>query len=181
MLTLPPFLIDTARYEESIDGWVRQVLCIYGLGEWSFGWDRAVRRLGICYPTKKRIALSRPFVARYLDRPDEIRDTILHEIAHALAWVRYGRRQAHGCVWKAICREIGARPQATVHLTPAKEVPYKYALRDKADGAIYGGYYRRPRLAKRLASIFIKGHPETKGRLEVVPWQQEFSITSLKG
>jgi predicted SprT family Zn-dependent metalloprotease len=37
---------------------------------------------------------------------DEIRDVILHEIAHALA----GHKAGHGPVWKAAARKVGAKP-----------------------------------------------------------------------
>jgi hypothetical protein len=38
---------------------------------------------------------------------EEIVDTILHEIAHALVGPRHG----HDTVWKAKCTDIGARPE----------------------------------------------------------------------
>ena len=38
--------------------------------------------------TEKTIGISRPLCALHSD--DEVRDTILHEVAHALAWKRYG-------------------------------------------------------------------------------------------
>ena len=38
--------------------------------------------------------------------PEEVRDTILHEIAHALVGPGHG----HDAVWKRQCIEIGARP-----------------------------------------------------------------------
>ena len=41
----------------------------------------------------------------------EIRDTILHEIAHALA----GPEARHGARWKAIARRIDATPRANVY------------------------------------------------------------------
>ena len=55
----------------------------HGLSHWEFGFDRAKRRFGACNFSKKRISLS-----KYLTEVNEIeqvRDTILHEIAHALA------------------------------------------------------------------------------------------------
>src|SRR5262249_31162680 len=38
---------------------------------------------------------------------ETIRDTLLHEIAHALA----GRDAGHGPLWKAMCRRAGAKPE----------------------------------------------------------------------
>ena len=69
-----------------------------GLADWQFGWDRAKRRLGVCRLLEK--ALRFPFTSSAPTwRPlHEIRDTILHEIAHALAWTRHGER-THGPRW----------------------------------------------------------------------------------
>ena len=51
--------------------------------EWSFGFDRSKVRFGKCDYRRKRISLS----SHLVDLNDEysVRDTILHEIAHALA------------------------------------------------------------------------------------------------
>ncbi|MFR0850186.1 SprT-like domain-containing protein [Akkermansia sp.] len=43
--------------------------------------------------------------------PHEVRSSILHEIAHALAWMSHGGR-FHVRKWKTSCREIGAVPRA---------------------------------------------------------------------
>jgi predicted SprT family Zn-dependent metalloprotease len=90
---------------------------LHGLGGWSFSFDHARRRFGCCRPGKKQISLSRPLVL--LNSEEEVRDTILHEIAHALT-----PRDGHGAKWKAVCRQIGARPvrcfQADEVITPAR-------------------------------------------------------------
>lgn len=77
------------------------------LQDWSFGFNRAKRQLGICLYGERRIELSVHFV-RANDEA-AVRDTILHEIAHALA----GPRAGHGRTWKAVCARIGAQPQRT--------------------------------------------------------------------
>ena len=51
--------------------------------EWSFKLDRSKVCFGKCYYSKKQISLSRYLVE--LNDEEEVRDTILHEIAHALA------------------------------------------------------------------------------------------------
>ncbi len=48
----------------------------------------ARRRLGVC--RLLGISISVHFVRANHRAPHEIRDTILHEIAHALAWTRHG-------------------------------------------------------------------------------------------
>ena len=43
----------------------------------------------------------------YRNGPEEVRDTILHEVAHALVGPGHG----HDTVWKATAAQVGARPQ----------------------------------------------------------------------
>ena len=75
--------------------------------EWKFEWNKRKSALGVCNYTKKTIYLSEYFLGRV--EADETKDTILHEIAHALADIRHGHRR-HGLEWKKVCREIGAKP-----------------------------------------------------------------------
>lgn len=81
----------------------------HGLSGWEFGFNKNVRRAGVCrYPTRTkpgRIELSRHFVEHNPEA--EVLDTILHEMAHALAGPEHG----HDTVWRAKCVEIGARPE----------------------------------------------------------------------
>lgn len=71
---------------------------------WTLTLDNAKRRLGVCRYGRREIGLSAPIVA--LNDVSVIHDTILHEIAHALA----GHAAGHGPRWKSVAREIGARP-----------------------------------------------------------------------
>ena len=73
----------------------------HGLAGWRIKLDHARRRAGQCDYTNKIISLSRLYV-RHADI-DHIRDTILHEIAHALVGPRHG----HDAVWRQKAREIG--------------------------------------------------------------------------
>lgn len=66
--------------------------------------NKPKRRLGQCRPRLRQIGLSKQVLTRC--RWEEIVDTILHEIAHALVGAGHG----HDEVWKAKCREIGAKP-----------------------------------------------------------------------
>ena len=73
----------------------------HGLVGWRIKLDKARRRAGQCDYKNKIISLSRLYV-RHADI-DHIRDTILHEIAHALVGPRHG----HDAVWRQKAREIG--------------------------------------------------------------------------
>lgn len=76
----------------------------HNLQDWSLGFNRRKRSLGVCYYQRRRIELSAHYVLRNLEA--SVRDTILHEIAHALA----GQQAGHGPAWKALCRQLGATP-----------------------------------------------------------------------
>jgi hypothetical protein len=68
---------------------------------WSFAFDNAKRRAGLCDYRAKRISVSRYLAARYDDETN--RQTLLHEVAHALA----GPTAAHGPSWKRTARALG--------------------------------------------------------------------------
>jgi len=68
---------------------------------WTFGFDHARTRAGLCDYRAKRITVSRHLAGRYDD--DEIHQVLLHEVAHALA----GAGAGHGPSWKRIATEIG--------------------------------------------------------------------------
>jgi predicted SprT family Zn-dependent metalloprotease len=82
-----------------------QLLVTHGLSDWSFAFNRSKRQMGCCRFDPKVIVLSHHFVER--NSPDLIRDTLLHEIAHALVGAGHG----HDAVWKAMCLRVGAKPE----------------------------------------------------------------------
>lgn len=44
-----------------------------------------------------------------------LEDTLLHEMAHAEAWLRHGHR-GHGSVWRTIAHRVGCTPRALIHV-----------------------------------------------------------------
>ena len=87
----------------------RSLLDAHGLHDWTFAFNRAKRQLGVCRYGPRRIELSLHFVAANAEAA--IRETLLHEIAHALA----GPRAGHGPTWKAVCRRVGCKPERLDH------------------------------------------------------------------
>ncbi len=83
----------------------RELLDQAGLRTWRFRFDSAVRRFGSCRFHKATITLSAPLTL--LNPEAEVRDTLLHEIAHAIA----GPRSGHGPEWKKYAALLGARPE----------------------------------------------------------------------
>ena len=87
---------------------------------WSFGFNRGRRQLGLCRYDRKRIELSSHFVMG--NGEVEVRQTVLHEVAHALVGPsgpgRRSRRfggadhsRAHGAAWRAACVYVGIEPE----------------------------------------------------------------------
>lgn len=79
----------------------RRLMKKHGLSEWRFKFDNAKRRAGLCNHTYKYISLSRPLTEAR--SKDNVRNTILHEIAHALVGPGHG----HDAVWRRMAKEIG--------------------------------------------------------------------------
>ena len=68
---------------------------------WILKFNRAKRIAGICDESKKQIILSRVLLPLHTD--ESVKDTILHEIAHALVGCKHG----HNRVWQRKAKEIG--------------------------------------------------------------------------
>lgn len=89
----------------------RELMTQHGIGRVPFAFDNGKRRLGATHfmrvgdtavPTK--VTLSRHYVA--LLPESEVRDVILHEVAHVLA----GRNANHNAHFMAMCVKVGAKP-----------------------------------------------------------------------
>jgi predicted SprT family Zn-dependent metalloprotease len=78
-----------------------------------FQWDRSKRRFGACYRGKSTISLSLDLTIR--NSEEQVRDTILHEIAHALTPGHH-----HDYTWKMACIRIGAKPERCYNSTVIK-------------------------------------------------------------
>lgn len=85
-------------------GMTRDLMDHHGLQDWEIRIGSAKRLAGSCNYRKRVIMVSYEIHKAW--PMDQIRDTILHEIAHALTPADKG----HGKDWKAKCVEIGANP-----------------------------------------------------------------------
>ena len=86
---------------ERVRTWANALIALHLDPSWSFGFDNAKTRAGLCNYTAKRITVSKYLAARYED--DEIHQVLLHEVAHAVA----GTKAGHGPKWRAIGKELG--------------------------------------------------------------------------
>lgn len=123
------------------------------LRDWSFRFNNRKSGCGLCNSTKRRIELSRHYVE--LNPEDEVMDTILHEIAHALV----GGEHNHDRVWRAKAIEIGCSGRRTGG-AEVKMPPDKYG--------IYCKVCEKVLVTRRARRINLKGklHKACKGEME---------------
>ena len=97
-----------------VENFANKALQDWGLASkgWCFAWNNRKTALGLCNYTNKTIYVSRFLLAAIPAHRQyrEIQDTVLHEVAHALA----GGRAKHGPVWRSWARKVGAKPERCV-------------------------------------------------------------------
>ena len=98
----------------------RTLLDQHGLNDWRLRLGEAKGRLGSCSYRTKTIAISMAFAR--INPEERIKNTILHEIAHALVGPGY----SHGPVWKAMARRVGANPAARTDAVAPPRPPKRY-------------------------------------------------------
>lgn len=81
--------------------WAEALIRLHLDESWSFAFDHAKTRAGLCNYTRKRITVSRHIAERSDD--DAIHQVLLHEVAHAIA----GAPAGHGAEWRRIAAELG--------------------------------------------------------------------------
>lgn len=106
--------------------------------KWTFGFDNAKKRFGVCKKNRKQITISKYLT--FLNSEEEFRDTVLHEIAHALA-IERGVHDGHGPQWRSIAREIGCVPRRCHN---AEVVPGRFVYNCGGCGK-EARFHRRPK------------------------------------
>ena len=112
----------------------------HGLTDWNFQFDNAKTRLGVCRYRTKTIGLSQNYISL---RPiEETKNTILHEIAHALVGAGHG----HDWRWKRKAREIGCNAERCYKGEAKVEGKYKLTCPNCG-----GFHYRHKKTNKQTA------------------------------
>lgn len=81
--------------------WADALITLHLDSSWSFAFDNAKTRAGLTNYRKRTITVSRYLAGKWSD--DDIHQTLLHEVAHAMA----GHDAGHGPTWRRIARDIG--------------------------------------------------------------------------
>lgn len=89
----------TATVEQLTSLYARDLMDRHGLTDWSFEWNDSDEFAGRCYPDLQLITASRAILLDTAAR--NIRETLLHEIAHALTTTEHDAR------WWRRFRRIG--------------------------------------------------------------------------
>jgi predicted SprT family Zn-dependent metalloprotease len=132
----------------------------YNLVGWAFRFDRSVSRLGMCSHGRKTIFLSTH--ATTVNSEEQVLNTILHEIAHALVSGDHG----HDDVWRNKAISIGCDGERCSNI--AVKAPSKYTIACKSCNQIRGRLYRlTQRYATRLEFMWCSqcGKEQSKGKL----------------
>lgn len=102
---------------------------------WTFGFDRAKRRGGYCNYTRRHISVSKILMALY---PEALaKDTVIHEVAHALA----GPKAGHGRVWRDHALRLGGSGEVRLPASAPKPAP---AWIGRCACGLVRGYHRKP-------------------------------------
>jgi predicted SprT family Zn-dependent metalloprotease len=129
-----------------------ELMARHGLRDWTFAFNRRKRALGLCHYETRTIELSIYLVDK--NGPEEIWDTLLHEIAHALVGPGHG----HDAVWKKKCLEIGAKP---LRCGQADMPSGRWQARCESCGT----HFSRHRKPKRLQGWFCRTCGPERGQL----------------
>lgn len=112
----------------------------HSVGGWALKFDRARGRLGMTSYRTRTISLSR--VLTELNPVEQIRNTILHEIAHVLV----GGYHGHDSTWKAKALSIGCTGEKTTD--PVIKAPMPFRVTCGHCGYSWG-VTRRPKVLDR--------------------------------
>jgi len=138
--------------------------------DWRFAWTNAKCQIGCAQIQRKRnlntghvekiktIKLSRHLVL--LNDDAEVRDTILHEIAHAIAGLEHG----HDEIWKTVCCHIGATPMRLAG-AEVKVPAARFAIVCSGCHSILGRRYRRIDAGRLKRTSCIHCGPQSSGSL----------------
>lgn len=134
--------------------WMQQQYKTYGLEGWTFEFDRAKTRAGLCNYAKKRITISWHFLTNPQVSEGIIVDIMKHELAHALT-----PGHGHNDVWKMVAQSLGCTGN---RCCPAFSTP-KYVGRCACHGKVVTRHRltRRRPMCKKCNCSFLFAHATT--------------------
>ena len=113
----------------------KDLIAAHNLTGWTFFWMNRKRALGVCDYTRKRIGLSWPLAQ--VNTTETMRQTLLHEVAHALT-----PGASHGPQWQRMALNLGC-DEARAATAKAVSAPAPYILQCTACGKTLRNVHRR--------------------------------------
>ena len=117
---------------------------------WRFEFDNSKKRFGVCKHGEKIIGLSKYLVE--LNDEKRVRNTILHEIAHALV----GHKHGHDWIWRAKAIEIGCDGERCYDSKQVKTPSSKYIAECKGCKHTFKKH-RKPKLTTQSSCGYCSG------------------------
>jgi len=125
-----------------------QLMELHGLiqDKWFFQFNNRKNAAGICNYSKHSIELSRPLTE--LSDEVDVKDTILHEIAHA-----FTKGHHHDYVWQRKAKEIGCNGLRCYDVKSKESTEIAYNLIAKYKGVCPNGHeYYKNKMSKKRSS-----------------------------
>lgn len=126
---------------------------------WTLTFNRRVRALGLCDYSKKEVQISTCFMAT--NTLEEMIDTIIHEIAHALC-----PGENHGKVWRETFISLGGDGQRTAVNAQSAKADHKWEVVDTRTGTVVHKYFRKPK--RNISRCQLANDPSSYGKLKLV-------------
>jgi len=126
-----------------------KTFCISKLG-WSFkGFDKGVKRLGVCIwgVRSKFIGLSRKMTEKRNEK--EVEQTILHEIAHAID-IEIRGKSSHDIFWKNISHSIGYKGNRTTVVSNTVKIDIYNWIGICEEHGFLDGWIRKPSNSNKI-------------------------------
>jgi len=124
---------------------------------WTFAFDRARTRAGLCDYGRRRISISALLAPGWSDA--QLEQIVLHEVAHALA----GKAAGHGPRWERTARGIGYTGGRT-HSLPVATEQYRWVGQCPSGHTVYR--FRRPTRGSSCARCSRRYDPR-----HVIEWR----------
>lgn len=148
--------------------------------DYKLKFGRKRRAYGTCKYGTKTIEIHM-YLCKHVEKKD-VRDTVLHEMAHAIDKEVNGYSSGHGRPWKRIATEIGCNPRSSSNKggNVVKESKYVMVL-DKGDGTFeyICGKHRKKRtirLNEPIQGTWLRGRKrETLNKVVYISWNRFMS------
>lgn len=154
---------------EKAEELAKSLISKYLTSEWSFSFNRRKAVLGVCNYTTKTISLSK--TVTLANSEAQVKNTILHEIAHVIA----GAEAKHSAKWVQIAKSIGCdgKVHGDINTSDLTLIGVKWVCVDET-GKIWKHWFRKPAKSTfdNIGTSYIpSAKAQTFGKLKIIPYK----------